>query len=277
MAAHTREQFDLFISQLRETNATLDFYCDFPKIAKNVADIEISLNTLNYLIGKEDLRTAVQALWDRDKRVFEVMDILIATRKKDGKKYIDNDGSMHLIHSLFSSVDGVMKFIEGTGLDKVFKNKEVKDLVDYVFGVETGLDTNARKNRSGEITETLVARIFDNAGIKYRQQVSSKEYPAISAVLGADQKVFDFEITTKNKTYLIEVNFYSGGGSKLNEVARSYTDVAPKVNGVPGFEFVWITDGEGWISARNKLEEAFAAIPSIYNLTTITEFISKIE
>ncbi len=277
MAAHTQEQFDLFISQLRETNATLDFYCDFPKIAKNVADIEISLNTLNYLIGKEDLRTAVQALWDRDKRVFEVMDILIATRKKDGKKYIDNDGSMHLIHSLFSSVDGVMKFIEGTGLDKVFKNKEVKDLVDYVFGVETGLDTNARKNRSGEITETLVARIFDNAGIKYRQQVSSKEYPAISAVLGADQKVFDFEITTKNKTYLIEVNFYSGGGSKLNEVARSYTDVAPKVNGVPGFEFVWITDGEGWISARNKLEEAFAAIPSIYNLTTITEFISKIE
>ena len=199
-----------------------------------------------------------------------------ATRKKDSKKYIDNDGSMHLIHSLFSSVDGVMKFIEGIGLDKVFKNKEIKDLVDYVFGVETGLDTNARKNRSGEITETLVARIFDNAGIKYRQQVSSKEYPAISAVLGADQKVFDFEITTKNKTYLIEVNFYSGGGSKLNEVARSYTDVAPKVNGVPGFEFVWVTDGEGWISAKNKLEEAFAAIPSIYNLTTINEFISSI-
>lgn len=274
MAAHTQEQFDLFISQLRETNATLDFYCDFPKIAKNVADIEISLNTLNYLIGKEDLRTAVQALWDRDKRVFEVMDILIATRKKDGKKYIDNDGSMHSIHSLFSSVDGVMKFIEGTGLDKVFRNKEVKDLVDYVFGVETGLDTNARKNRSGEITETLVARIFDNAGISYREQVSSKEFPAISAVLGADQKVFDFAITSNDKTYLIEVNFYSGGGSKLNEVARSYTDVAPKVNRVPGFEFVWITDGEGWNSARNKLEEAFAAIPSIYNLTTIQDFIS---
>lgn len=277
MAAHTQEQFELFISQLRETNATLDFYCDFPKIARNVAEIEISLNTLNYLVGKEDLRSAVQALWNRDKRVFDVMDILIATRKKDGKKYIDNDGSMHSIHSLFSSVEGVLKFIEGTGLDKVFKNKEVKDLVDYVFGVETGLDTNARKNRSGEITETLVARIFDNAGICYREQVSSKEFPAISAVLGADQKVFDFVVASYSKTYLVEVNFYSGGGSKLNEVARSYTDVAPKVNGVPGFEFVWITDGEGWNSARNKLEEAFAAIPSIYNLTTISEFISKIK
>ena len=277
MAAHTTAQFNLFMSQLRETNATLDFYCDFPKIARNVADIEISLNTLNYLIGKENLREAVEALWIRDKRVFEVMDILIATRKKDDKKYIDIDGSMHAIHSLFFSVDGVMKFIEGTGLDKVFKNKEVKDLVDYVFGVETGLDTNARKNRSGEITETLVARIFANAGIQYHEQVSSKEFPAISAVLGADQKVFDFVIKTADKTYLIEVNFYSGGGSKLNEVARSYTDVAPKVNGVPGFEFVWITDGIGWNSARNKLEEAFAAIPSIYNLTTISEFIERVK
>ena len=277
MAAHTTEQFNLFMSQLRETNATLDFYCDFPKIAKNVADIEISLNTLNYLIGKENLRKAVEELWNRDPRVFDVMDILIATRKKDDKKYIDNDGSMHSIHSLFGSVDGVMKFIESTGLDKVFKNKDVKDLVDYVFGVETGLDTNARKNRSGEITETLVSRILSNAGIIYREQVSSKEFPTIAAVLGADQKVFDFAIAANGKTYLIEVNFYSGGGSKLNEVARSYTDLAPKVNGVSGFEFVWITDGIGWNSARNKLEEAFAAIPSIYNLTTISEFIDHLK
>lgn len=277
MAAHTSEQFNLFLSQLRETNATLDFYCDFPKIANNVAEIEISLNTLNYLIGKDDLRAAVEALWNRDPSVFDVMDILIATRQKDNKKYIDNDGSMYSVHSLFNSVDGVMKFLEGTGLEKVLKNKEVKDLVDYVFGVETGLDTNARKNRSGEITETLVARIFANAGIAYREQVSSKEFPAISAVLGVDQKVFDFVITANGITYLIEVNFYSGGGSKLNEVARSYTDVAPKVNGVEGFEFVWITDGIGWNSARNKLEEAFAAIPNIYNLTTINDFISKIK
>lgn len=274
MAIHTSAQFELFMSQLRETNATLDFYCDFPKIARNVANIEISLNTLNYLIGKENLREAVEALWNRDKRVFDVMDILIATRKKEQKKYIDNDGTMHSVHSLFSSVDGVMTFLEGTGLDHVFKDKKVKDLVDYVFGVETGLDTNARKNRSGEITETLVARIFDNNGIAYREQVSSKEFPAIAAVLGADQKVFDFAITANGKTYLVEVNFYSSGGSKLNEVARSYTDIAPKVNGVLGFEFVWITDGVGWNSARNKLEEAFAAIPSIYNLTTISEFIT---
>lgn len=277
MAAHTIEQFNLFMSQLWETNAPLSFYCDFPKIRQNVKDIEISLTTLNYLIGKEDLRDAVEALWNRDPRVFDVLDILIATRKKDNKKYVDTDNKIYPIHGLFSSVDGIMKFLLETGLAKVFLSKDIKNLVDYVFGVETGLDTNARKNRSGDIMEKLIARILKDAGIAFREQVSSKEFPAISTVLGADQKVFDFVINTTDKTYLMEVNFYSGGGSKLNEVARSYTDVAPKVNGVPGFEFVWITDGIGWNSARNKLEEAFAAIPSIYNLTTIQNFINTLK
>lgn len=276
MPAHTPEQFVTFISQLQETNATLGFYSDFTKISKNVADIAISLNMLNYLIGQQDLRAAVQALWNRDPRVFDVMDILIATRKKDKKMFYDGK-DFRTIHSLFSNVDGVMEFLEGTGFDKVLQKPEIKDLVDYVFGVETGLDSNGRKNRSGEFTETLVGSVFTKAGISYREQVSSHEFPAISAVLGADQKVFDFMVQEKGKTYLIEVNFYSGGGSKLNEVARSYTDVAPKVNAVPGFEFVWITDGKGWESARNKLQEAFAAIPSIYNLTTINDFIALLQ
>ena len=268
--------FDTFMSQLKETNATLDFYCDFKKIARNVDDIAISLNMLNYLIGKEDLRAAVEALWKRDKTVFDVMDILIATRKKDNKMFFDEAGQFRKVHSLFESVDGIMDFLEGTGLAEVFRNQEIKDLEDYVFGVETGLDTNARKNRSGEITESLVARIFNNAGINFRQQVSSNEFPAVAAALGADQKVFDFVISTGEKTFLIEVNFYSGGGSKLNEVARSYTDIAPKINAVDGFEFVWITDGIGWNSARNKLQEAFVTIPSIYNYTTISDFINQI-
>jgi type II restriction enzyme len=277
MAAHTKEQFELFMSQLKETNATLDFFCDFKKIEKNVADISISLNMLNFLLGKQNLRQAVEALWERDQKAFDVMDILIATRKKDKKMFFDDLGRFRTVHSLFSSVDGVMEFLEGTGLAEVFRKPEIKDLVDYVFGVETGLDTNARKNRSGDITEKLVGKIFTKAGIKYEEQVSSKTFPEIEKVLGADKKVFDFIIKTKIKTYLIEVNFYSGGGSKLNEVARSYTDLAPKVNSVKGFEFVWITDGIGWNDAKNKLQEAFAAIPSIYNLTTISDFVRRLK
>ena len=170
-----------------------------------------------------------------------------------------------------------MEFLEGTGLADLFRQKKINDLVDYVFGIETGLDSNARKNRSGHVMEGMVASILKKNDIKFRQEVYSTEWPDLQKVLGDDEKRFDFVIQTQNKTYLIEVNFYSGGGSKLNEVARSYSDIAPKINSVPGFEFVWITDGVGWKSAKNKLQEAYSIIPSIYNLTDIVEFIKLIK
>lgn len=272
-----KKDFNKFMSQLQETNQTLDFYSDFNKIRNNVNEIALSLNSLNFLLGKENLREAVTMLWNRDKKAFDVLDILIATRRKDKKKFIDNDGKPYLISSLFTSIDGVMKFLQGTGLSEVFMRKDVKDLVDYVFGVETGLDTNARKNRSGDITETLLHRILNNNGIVHRMEVYSSEFPEIKAVLGEDEKRFDFVIKTNKRTFLIELNFYSGGGSKLNEVARAYRELAPIVNAVKGYEFVWITDGEGWNSAKNKLAEAYNDIPRMYNFTTLPEFLDEIK
>ncbi len=277
MAAHTEKQFEEFLGQLKETNATLSFYTDFEKAYSNAYDIAISLNMLNFLIGKKDLRGAVEALWQRDKTAFDVMDILIATRKENNRKFLDKNKEVRSIHSLFENVEGVMEFLTETGLDDVFINSKINDLVDYVFGVEVGLDTNARKNRSGKITENLVKTICKTNNIKFKEQVSSNNYPQISQILGADQKVFDFVISTNKTTYLIEVNFYSGGGSKLNEVERSYSEIAPKINGINGFEFVWITDGVGWKSAKNKLKEAFYIIPRIYNLTTLPEFIKELK
>ena len=117
------------MSQLKETNATLAFYSDFKKISKHVNDIAISLNALNYLIGKKNLREAVEALWKRDPKAFEVMDILIATRKQDKKMFFDEKGELRLIHSLFQNVDGIMEFLEGTGLADVFRNSETMFLV----------------------------------------------------------------------------------------------------------------------------------------------------
>jgi len=231
---------------------------------------------LNSLIGSTDMRKSVETIWNRDKSAFNVMDILIAVRSEGKKKVLNSLNQCIVLDSLFKSVDGVMEFLENTGLAEIFLSKKINDLVDYVFGIETGLDTNARKNRSGHVMEGMVSRILDKNGITYRQEVYSSEWPEITKVLGDDEKRFDFVIETKEKTYLIEVNFYSGGGSKLNEVARSYSDIAPKINSVPGFEFVWITDGIGWKSAKNKLQEAYSIIPSIYNLTDIVEFIKII-
>lgn len=273
MSAHTEEEFELFMSQLMETNQTLDFFCDFDKISKNVEDIKLSLCILNSMIGTDDLKKSVETIWNRDKSAFAVMDILIAVRTKDKKKFVDTLGNCKPISEMFTSVDSVVEFLEGTGLAEVFKSRKVKDLVDYVFGIETGLDSNARKNRSGHIMEGTVHKILSDAGITHRQEVYSREWQEITAVLGDDEKRFDFVVETPKKTYLMEVNFYSGGGSKLNEVARAYSDIAPKINAVSGFEFIWITDGIGWKSARNKLQEAFSIIPGIYNLTSIKSFI----
>ena len=260
------------MSQLQETNQTLDFFCDFDKISANVAEVEMSLNTLNYLIGKGDLAKGVSEIWHRDPKVFDVLGILIAVRDEGKKPVVDSQGNVVLMKSYFDSEQNVMKFLHETGLADIFYARRIKNLVDYVFGIETGLDTNARKNRSGHIMEETVARILHDNNISFRQEVYSSEFPELK-VLGTDEKRFDFFIETAPKKYLIEVNFYSGGGSKLNEVARAYTELAPKVNSVEGFEFVWITDGIGWKSARNKLEEAYNTIPSVYNLTNLTAFI----
>ena len=270
------KDFNTFMSQLSETNATLESFTDFDKVSRNVARIAIKLNQLNYLLGKDDLRRAITELFEENPSTFEVLDILVAVRSSDNKKVLNDDYKPVLVQCYFSDVEHIFEFIEKTGLAEVFASKKITNLVDYVFGVEVGLDTNARKNRGGNIMAAAVAKKFTDAGVEFRTEVNSTEFPEITA-LGADLKRFDFVIATKDKTYLIETNYYNGGGSKLNETARSYSDIAPKINQYPQYEFVWITDGQGWYSAKNKLEEAYNIIPRVYNLTSITEFISDIK
>lgn len=270
-----KEQFKTFLLQLSETNATLDYFVDFEKVKGNVRKIALKLNQLNYLIGKDNLEEAINDLYEENPKVFEVLDILIAVRNKNAKT-LDNTGKITLLESYFTSPKGVLEYIYETGLAEVFKNKEISNLVDYVFGIEVGLDTNARKNRGGDNMSEAVSLLFDREGIYYKKEVNSTLFLDIES-LGVDVKRFDFVIKTKRKTYLIETNFYNTGGSKLNEVARAYSEVAPKINQYKNYEFVWITDGQGWLSAKNKLEEAYNTIPSVYNLTTLSKFVEKVK
>lgn len=270
-----KEQFKTFLLQLSETNATLDYFVDFEKVKGNVRKIALKLNQLNYLIGKDNLEEAINDLYEENSKVFEVLDILIAVRNKNAKTF-DNTGKITLLENYFTSPKGVLEYICETGLAEVFKNKEISNLVDYVFGIEVGLDTNARKNRGGDNMSKAVSLLFDREEIYYKKEVNSTLFLDIES-LDVDVKRFDFVIKTRKKTYLIETNFYNTGGSKLNEVARAYSEVAPKINQYENYEFVWITDGQGWLSAKNKLEEAYNTIPSVYNLTTLSEFVEKVK
>ena len=270
------KDFNLFMSQLTETNSTLDFFVDFNKIRENVSKIKLKLNQLNYLIGHENIQDAVKEIFEENPKTFEVLDILIATRGKDKKQVIDQNFKTVFISSYYKNPENIYIFIKETGLEEVFKNKDITNLVDYVFGIEVGLDTNARKNRGGTLMQNTIANIFEKNSISFEKEVNSTELEGMIN-LGNDLKRFDFVVKTKRKIYLLEVNYYNSGGSKLNETARAYTDIAPKINANPLYEFVWITDGKGWESAKTKLQEAYINIDNIYNLTSIKEFIEKVK
>lgn len=268
------KNFDLFLSQLKRTNRDLGFFCDFDKIGRNVERIRLHLCVLNALIGAEDLARGVREIWQYNKEAFLVLDILLAVR--DGSTTLVYEPTTHeeiYLSDYLHSQEGVLEYLEKSGLQKIFQDRKIHDLQDYVFGIETGLDTNARKNRSGKVMETMVARILDQGGIPYDRELYGSSWEGIASVLGADDKRFDFAIRSKGVIYLVEVNFYNSGGSKPNEVSRAYIELASKINQVEGFRFVWVTDGPGWLSARRQLEEAYYAIPLVYNLTTMADFI----
>jgi type II restriction enzyme len=164
-----------------------------------------------------------------------------------------------------------------TGLFDLLENHIVNNLVDYVTGVETGLDSNGRKNRGGHLMEDLVESFIQKAGFikdvnyfkeMYIHQITDKWNIDLSAISnkGKMEKRFDFVIKTPGMIYGIETNFYGSGGSKLNETARSYKTLAWETEEIDGFTFVWFTDGKGWTSARNNLEETFDVMQHIYNI-----------
>ena len=223
------KDFDNFMSQLRRCIVHFDYFVDFDKARQNVHAIEIKLNTLNFLIGKKDLKSAIQELWDVNPNVFDVLEILIAVRAKDQKSVADEYYNPIRLSEFLKSPDGIYDFMMKSGIGDVLINKEVKNLVDYVFGVETGLDTHGRKNRIGEIMASKIAQQFDEANISYEREVQSKKFPAIKSVLGKDSKRFDFVISCPSKKYLVEVNYYGTQGSKVTEIPRSYMDVAKKI------------------------------------------------
>lgn len=214
------EQFKIFLSQLSETNATLDYFTDFKKIKSNINKIAIKLNQLNYLIGKENLKEAINELYEENPKVFEVLDILIAIRKNKNAKTFNNKGEIVLLDTHFTSPELILEYIEETGLAEVFRNKDVTNLVDYVFGIEVGLDTNARKNRGGDNMSKAVSLIFDKAGIFYKKEVNNTIFTEIIS-LGADVKRFDFVIKTKRRFKLREL---SGRMSSVYALINPLTD-----------------------------------------------------
>ncbi len=264
-----------FLQSLKTSNRTLGFFVDWQKCLKNKNEISIALNHLNFLLGKDtkELKNCVKSLFKEYPKAFNVLNILIAVRDKDDI-VLDANGNFYPLYSYFEDGEKVCEFIRQTGLERIFCNRNIKDLNDFVFGIEVGLDSNARKNRSGKVMENHLSGLFTNAQLNFKEQVDIREFGDLYQAFGDDVKKFDFVVYGKDTTYFIEANFYTISGSKLNEVARSYQKLALEFEAFPNYEFIWITDGIGWLDAKSKLQEAYKSV-EIYNLSNVGDFILK--
>ena len=269
--------FTKWLSGFRVSIANCGYYVDFEKVHRNVNKIKIELNILNSLIGSKNIEKDFENLLTKYPEVLKCIPLLLAVRANEIYT-VDTDGEfIYNFKNQNYSVEQYKIFMRKTGLFDLLENHIINNLVDYATGVETGLDSNGRKNRGGHLMENLVESYIVKAGFEkdktyfkemYIHQITDKWDIDLSAISnsGKMEKRFDFVIKTDDMIYGIETNFYASGGSKLNETARSYKQLAQESDTIDGFTFVWFTDGLGWKSARHNLEETFDIMKNIYNI-----------
>lgn len=275
-----KRNFNEWLGEFRESIADYGYYIDFPKIHKNVDAIKVELNILNALVGSQNIEQEFDDLIAKYPETLKCIPILLAVRSNEIYA-IDEDGEYNYNFSKMNySAEQYKVFMRKTGLFDLIANHIISNLVDYATGVETGLDSNGRKNRGGHLMENLVEGYIQKAGyVKGKDyfkemnlsEIESKWNIDLSAISnqGKAEKRFDFVIKTDSNIYGIETNFYGSGGSKLNETARSYKTLALEAKTIDGFKFAWFTDGKGWNSAKNNLEETFDVLDDVYNINDL--------
>jgi len=280
--------FNMWLSGFRDSIADYGYYIDFEKVHRNVDNIKIELNILNSLIGSKNIEADFENLMRKYPEVLKCIPLLLAVRANEIYCQDENGGHLFQFDSgkyplnSHTHYERYKYFMRETGLFDLLKNHIVNNLIDYATGVETGLDSNGRKNRGGHLMEDLVENFIQKAGFvkgvnyfkeMYIHQITDKWHIDLSAISnqGKMEKRFDFVIKTPTMIYGIETNFYGSGGSKLNETARSYKTLVWETEKINGFTFVWFTDGKGWTSAKNNLKETFDVMQHIYNIKDLED------
>ena len=270
-----KRDFKDWLKTFRNSICDYGYYVDFDKVYRNVDSIKVELNILNSLIGSKNIEDDFEKLLASYPQVLKCIPVLLAVRGREIYT-IDGDGEyLFNFNKMNYSVEDYKMFMRKTGLFALISEHIINNLVDYATGVEVGLDSNGRKNRGGHLMENLVEDYLQKAGhVKgvdyfkemYISDIEKKWSIDLSNISnkGKAEKRFDFVVKKGATIYGIETNFYSSGGSKLNETARSYKTIALEAKEIQGFAFVWFTDGQGWQSARHNLEETFDVMDNIY-------------
>lgn len=269
--------FNEWLSKFKTSISDYTYYVDFEKIYKNVDKVKVELNILNSLIGSKNIEEEFQNILVKYPETLECIPLLLAVRSREIFVKDEINEFLFKFDKMVYSMKDYIKFMKESGLFDLLQNHIINNLYDYVLGIEVGLDSNGRKNRGGHLMEKLVESYIIKAGYKkdvnyfkemYLKDIEKKWNLDLSEMSGhnTSTKRFDFVIKTDKQVYVIETNFYSSGGSKLNETARSYKMLAQESKKAEGVTFIWFTDGTGWNSARKNLEETFNELETMYNI-----------
>jgi len=276
-----KRDFNTWLSTMKDSIASWTYYTDFQKVYDNVSKIKIELNILNSLIGSKNIEKEFVEIIKQYPKVISVIPILLAKREKEIKICDSSTNYVFNFINMNYSIEQYVLFMKNSGLFDLLQNHIINNLVDYVLGIEVGMDTNGRKNRTGDVMEDLVESYFIKAGLiknktyfkeMYKSEIEKKFNLDLSSISndGKTEKRFDFVFVGAFGTiYACECNFYTGSGSKLNETARSYKNITIESQKINGFEFAWFTDGVGWHTAKHNLEETFDVLPNLFNLNDL--------
>ena len=277
--------FDYLVSNLKPSNMLWSYFVNWEKVFENTKKIELALNILNYLIGKDDFDKEFKFLLKQNSSVAQVLPALVVRNGANNKKFkiLVDYSNKRLVYEDFDftkkefndeDIGKYLVFVKETGLKALITSKKIKNLVDYMIGVEAGLDSNGRKNRSGhameDIVEAFVKDICEKKGYKYLKEANAEK---IKSELGYDVPVdkssrrYDFVIDKGDEPIIIETNFYGVSGSKLKSTAGEYRNLFDVLNGK--YKFVWITDGPGWKSTARPLRETFDHNEYLFNLSML--------
>ena len=269
--------FNEWLSKFKTSISDYTYYVDFEKIYKNVDKVKVELNILNSLIGSKNIEEEFQNILIKYPETLECIPLLLAVRSREIFVIDEINEYLFKFDKMVYSMKDYIRFMKESGLFDLLQNHIINNLHDYVLGIEVGLDSNGRKNRGGHLMENIVESYIIKSGYKkdvnyfkemYLKDIEKRWNLDLCEMSGnnTSTKRFDFVIKTDKQVYVIETNFYSSGGSKLNETARSYKMLAQESKKVDGVTFIWFTDGTGWNSARKNLEETFNELETMYNI-----------
>lgn len=269
----SKRKFSEWLATFRQSINGYGYYTDFSKAYENAERLKIEINILNSLVGSKNVETEFEVILKKYPECLKAIPILLAVRENEIYCQDENGAVNYRFDEKVQTIEQYKYFMQETGLFDMLQNHIISNLYDYVTGVEVGLGSNGRKNRGGHQMEDLVESYLKKSGVEYYKEmylteIESKWHIDLSAISaeGTSTKRWDFVVKAENHIFVIETNFYTSGGSKLNETARSYKMIAEEAKQISGFSFVWVTDGGGWVSARRNLEETFNVLDTIFNI-----------